>query len=145
MTDESGATVERNAASLGRLRELAARLSEADLERSLGGGWVVGTAFAHLAFWDRRQAATLRRFVETGSIAAEDDATNEALEPLLLVIDPRVAVAQALEAADSVAWTIAGLDASARAQIEAGDSAYLVRRWLHWEEHLAQIEAGLAG
>lgn len=136
-------TLERNALTLERLRALAASLSDADLERSLGGGWTVATAFAHLAFWDRRQAQAVRHYLETGVFLEEDETVNPSIEPLLLAIPPRRAVELAIEAAELVSETAAGLDAAALASIEAGEHAYLVRRWGHREEHLAQIEAGL--
>ena len=49
----------RNQAALQRLAELAARLTEEDLARSLGGGWTIKAALAHLAFWDRYASALL--------------------------------------------------------------------------------------
>jgi len=138
-----GETLERNASTLERLRALAASMSADDLERSLGGGWVVATAFAHLAFWDRRQAHTLRHFVETATVIEEDETTNPSLEPLLFAIPPHQAVELALEAAELVNATVEGLDAAARAAVDGGEHAYLTRRWAHREEHMAQIEAAL--
>ena len=44
----------RNAEATNRLRDVVGRLGQKDLERSLGGGWTVGFALVHLAFWDAR-------------------------------------------------------------------------------------------
>jgi hypothetical protein len=136
-------TIERNASTLEALRALAASLSDDDLERPLGGGWVVATAFAHLAFWDRRQALALRHFVESGAFIEEDETVNPSLEPLLFALPPRTALELALGAGELVNATVAGLDAAARSTVEASEHAYLARRWAHREEHMAQIEAGL--
>ena len=58
--------VERNQAASARLVELAARLTEEDLGRDLGGGWTVQAALAHLAFWDRYAVAVLDGWVANG-------------------------------------------------------------------------------
>ena len=54
-TAEHDPDLRRNAEATRRLHALVARLEETDLERSLGGGWTVGFALVHLAFWDARQ------------------------------------------------------------------------------------------
>src|SRR5512147_1826719 len=46
--------IERNRASTQRIRSLAARLSDAEMQRPVGEHWTVAVVFAHLAFWDRR-------------------------------------------------------------------------------------------
>jgi uncharacterized damage-inducible protein DinB len=53
---------QHNADSTRRLRELIAKLSDEDLGISLGGGWTVAVALAHIGFWDTRQAAALRHY-----------------------------------------------------------------------------------
>jgi hypothetical protein len=136
-------TIERNASTLERLRALVASLSDADFERPLGGGWVVATAFAHLAFWDRRQSHALQNFVEHGTVLEEDETVNPSIDPLLAAIPPRRAAELALGAAELVDETVAGLDAAVRSALEGGEGAYLARRWMHREEHIAQVEAGL--
>ena len=46
--------VERNRASTDRIRALAARLSDVEMQHPVGEHWTVAIALAHLAFWDRR-------------------------------------------------------------------------------------------
>jgi hypothetical protein len=46
--------IERNRASTARIRALAARLTDADMQHPVGEHWTVAIALAHLAFWDRR-------------------------------------------------------------------------------------------
>src|SRR4051794_19219710 len=49
----------RNQAAMQRLTDLVGRLTDDDLARSLGGGWTIKAALAHLAFWDRYAVALL--------------------------------------------------------------------------------------
>ena len=46
--------VKRNQASTQRIRELAGRLSDEEMQHPVGEHWTVAIALAHLAFWDRR-------------------------------------------------------------------------------------------
>ena len=43
-----------NRASTERIRALAARLSDEEMQHPVGEHWTVAIALAHLAFWDRR-------------------------------------------------------------------------------------------
>ena len=133
----------RNAASTDRLRGLAARLGEADLRRPLGGGWTVAFAFAHLAFWDARQDAAIRRWAAGGAFAREDAAVNEALEAIAALVDADAAGAAAVEAAARLDATVEGLGASRRGALREAGGGYAVGRWPHREEHAARIEAAL--
>ncbi len=45
---------ERNRVSTARIRALAARLSDEEMQHRVGEHWTVAIALAHLAFWDRR-------------------------------------------------------------------------------------------
>lgn len=51
--------VELNRASTGRIRALAARLADEELQQRVGEHWTVAIALAYLAFWDRRTLVTL--------------------------------------------------------------------------------------
>ena len=77
MPDE--ATLNDNAAVTARLQALVSRLSDADLGRDLGGGWTVAVALSHLAFWDRRIAYMLERWMEDGTphVELDDDVVNK--------------------------------------------------------------------
>ena len=136
---------DRNDAATQRLRALVEGLSDADLERSLGGGWVVATALAHLAFWDGRQRAALERFAATGEQLGEesDDAVNVGLSLILPAVEHASAGRLALAAAEAVDAAAATLDSHQVANLEAGPSGYLVHRHDHRDEHIDQIEAGL--
>ena len=120
-----------------------ARLDASDLERSLGGGWTVGFALAHVAFWEARQDAALRAWLDGAEFPDEDAATNPALEAIAPLLDPRATAAAVEALARQLDDTIAGLTAGQRAELVAAGSGYAVRRWAHREDHIAQIEAVL--
>ncbi|MSQ35684.1 MAG: hypothetical protein EXR63_00860 [Dehalococcoidia bacterium] len=134
-----------NAGATARLRALVVGLDEAQLARPVGGGWTVATALAHLAFWDRRQHAALQHHRDGIALGDDDsDNVNAAVEPLLLALAPRAAVEQALEAAAAVDAVISQLSPAVAAEVLAGTHAYVVRRWTHRDEHVAQIERALS-
>ncbi len=143
MTDRES-TLERNEATAARLETLISGSSGADLRRSLGGGWTVTVALTHLAFWDLRQREALAHFGVTGVLPEEDDAVNPALELIAKGMDPEAAGGLATEAAKAVNATVAALTPDAFATLAAGDNAYVLRRFAHREDHIAQIEAALA-
>ena len=88
-----------NGESTERLRAVVARLGDDDLKRSLGDGWTVGFALAHLAFWDARQVAALQRMAQGEPFPSEDMATNAALEVIADAFDPEVIGQAAVSAA----------------------------------------------
>ncbi|HEU0075258.1 MAG TPA: maleylpyruvate isomerase N-terminal domain-containing protein [Dehalococcoidia bacterium] len=136
-----------NAAVTARLEALVARLSDADLGHDLGGGWTVSVALSHLAFWDRRIAYMLGRWVRDGTphVELDDDVVNNALEAVHQAVEPRAAARLAVESAKAADAAIArGPDAIAD-QLIAEDHAYLLRRTGHRTEHIEQIEAALRG
>ena len=137
--------LEANAAVTARLEALAARLSDEDLRRDLGGGWHVAVAFGHLAFWDRRVEYMLRRWMEQGVPHAEidDDVVNSALEFQLVAMEPRTAVRLCLEAAKAADVAIAKVPDEIAAALLAEDHGYLLNRTGHRGEHIDQVEAGL--
>lgn len=139
--------LDQNAAASDRLRALVAVLGAADLGRSLGGGWTVAVALAHLAFWDGRQHAALEHFAATGEQLGEesDDAVNVGLGPLLPTVDRASAGRLAIEAAAAVDAAVARLDDAQAQVLAAGPNAYLMLRHYHRDEHIDQIEAALGG
>lgn len=136
----------RNMQSLRALIELVEGLTPEDLARDLGGGWTVAMALGHLAFWDGRQAGALRMYGERGEVLGEADseATNAALEPLLRVLDPGAVGGLALAAAEAVNAAAAAFDWERAARELGAPTAHVpLARWVHREEHIAQIEGAL--
>src|SRR5262245_8392190 len=91
--------VERNRASTGRIRALAERLSDADLQQRVGEHWTVAITLAHLAFWDRRVMYVLDGTERDGKlfVAEMDIFVNDLSLPLWAAIPPRDAARIALE------------------------------------------------
>ena len=143
--------VERNLAATRRLGALVDRLSPEDLEHSLGGGWTVYMALGHLVFWDVHQRATLQHFVDTGVLLGSeapephnpDNLTNQALEPLLALVDRAGVCDLVVEAAQAIDELVQSLDQERLQSVLGSDHAYVVRRWGHREEHIDQIERAL--
>ena len=139
------ATLNDNAAVTTRLEALVARLSDADLIRDLGGGWTVSVALSHLAFWDRRIAYMLDRWMRDGIQHEEldDDVVNTALEALHQAVEPRAAARLAVESAKAADAAIARAPDAIANQLIAENHTYLLRRTGHRRDHIEQIEAVL--
>ena len=95
---------EQNRSSPGRIRELAARLSDEELQRPVGEHWTVGVVFAHLAFWDRRVLYVLDMTERDGRlfIPEIDIYINDLSLPLWAAIPPRDAARIAIETAEDL-------------------------------------------
>ena len=132
-----------NAESTERLRALVARLDDADLQRSLGGGWTVAYALAHLAFWDVRQHVALQSYARGEGFPAEDKAVNDTLETVAPMLSAAATGPEAVRGAELVDATVAGLTDAQRDSLVAEGLGWAVERWRHREEHIAQIEAVL--
>lgn len=140
--------LEENAASLLELRTLVQRLREPDLDRSLGGGWTVGKALGHLAFWDMRVALMAGRWRTDAAVSGVDiegDVVNEAVEALLLVAPGRALATLALAAASAANTAVNRLQPHLQAQAFVEGSVFGAARAPHRREHLEQIERVLGG
>jgi len=142
--------VANNTRTESRLRELVARLGEAELARPVGGGWTIATVLAHLAFWDRRQRLLLQYWNRgepppAGEPEWYSDVLNEALTPEWLVIPPAEAARLAVEAAEAVDAQVERLAERTVDEIVARDDRWRLARSWHREEHLEQIERALSG
>ena len=68
---------------------------------------------------------------------------NPTLEAMALTLDPVATAAAVEEVSARVDATIAGLSADERAELADAGFGYVVARWAHREDHIAQIEAVL--
>ena len=132
-----------NAESTERLRAVVARLGDEDLKRSLGGGWTVGFALAHLAFWDARQVAALQRMAQGEAFPSEDLATNAALEAIADAFDPDAIGQAAVGAAQQLDAAVEALSPEQVDVLTGSGKSYAIDRAPHREEHLRQIEEAL--
>lgn len=133
--------VERNRTETERLRSLIARLSDADLNRPVGEHWVVATALAHLAFWDRRVISILDASEREGKVVAPtlDIAVNDISLPLWRAIPPREAARLALASAEEVDRRLEACPPELLEQIGAANERYLLRA-NHRKLHLDELE-----
>ena len=133
----------RNAESTERIRSVVARLSDKDLNRSLGGGWTVGFALIHLAFWDARQVAALQRFKDGEAFPSEDYATNATLSLIAPIFDLSAAGQAAVSAAQELDTMVESLTVDQLTTLQDSGKSYAIDRAPHRDEHLQQIEDAL--
>lgn len=141
---------EQNANSRKRLVELTQRLTDEDLARSTDYGWTVSALLAHLAFWDHRMSAILRRWQEEGLDPSPNDmmVVNEALKVICHAVEPHTAVQLAITAAETIDAELEVLTAERAKELEehvaATDTQFRMNRSLHRDGHLNDIEALLS-
>jgi hypothetical protein len=135
-----------NARQRERLAALVGRLSDADLERSVGHGWTVADTLVHLAFWDLRALELIDRIPKGGVVAsdADVDVVNDAVHRLGRAIPGRAAAKLAVETAEAVERKVAALSDATLAQVDRAQS-FAPGRHRHWAEHLDEIERALGG
>ena len=138
--------VERNLASRERIRDLAARLSDDELQHRVGEHWTVAITLAHLAFWDRRALYVLDMTERGGKlfIPEIDIFVNDLSLPLWAAIPPRQAARLAVEAAEEVDRRLETFPPSLLEQIYTYNQRWVVRA-LHRGEHLDEADAALRG
>ena len=138
---------EQNANSRKRLVDLTQKLSDQDFARSTDYGWTVSALLAHLAFWDHRMSAILRRWQEEGLDPSPNDmmVLNEALKVICHAVEPYAAVQLAISAAEKIDAELDVLTAERTKELEAHaaatDTQFRMNRSLHRDGHLNDIEA----
>lgn len=138
--------IERNCASTQRIRDLASRLSDAELQQRVGEHWTVAIALAHLAFWDRRVLYVLDRTERdrTLFIPQIDIFVNDLSLPLWAAIPPREAARIAIETAEELDARLERYDPALLEEICAYNRRW-VERALHRGEHLDEVDRALHG
>src|SRR4051794_3044913 len=133
-----------NHAATDRIRSIAGRLTDADFERRVGAHWTPGVVFAHLAFWDRRVQLTLdaTEAAEKVVVVDVDVVANDISLPVWLLVPPRDAARLAVETAEALDERLAAFDLSLLEAVHDAMPRW-VRRHLHRNEHLDELEAAL--
>jgi len=128
-----------------RMAALVGRLSDADLERSVGHGWTVADTLVHLAFWDLRAVQLIDRYA-TSAITdspADVDVVNDTVHRLGRAIPSQAAARLAVEAAEAAERKVAALSDATIEAVEKAGSPFNAARHRHWAEHLDEIERAL--
>ncbi len=138
--------VELNRASTKRIRDLAARLSDAEMLHPVGEHWTVAIVFAHLAFWDRRVLYVLDTTERDGKlfIPQIDILVNDLSLPLWAAVPPRAAATIAIETAEKLDKRLEGFASALLEEIFNYNKRWVIRA-LHRGEHLDEAELALRG
>ena len=136
--------IELNRASTNRIRALAGRLSDAELQTPVGEHWTVAIVFAHLAFLDRRALYVLDETERAGKVINPDFDifVNDLALPLWAAIPPRAAARICLETAEALDQRLETYPPDLLELVRAERKRYLFRAY-HRNEHLDEAEAAL--
>lgn len=138
--------IAHNRASTERIRALAARLSDEEMQHPVGEHWTVAITLAHLAFWDRRVMYVLDMTERNGSlfIPEIDIFVNDLSLPLWAAIPPRAAARIAIETSEGLDRRLETFSPALLEEIYVYNQRWVVRS-LHRDEHLDEVDAALAG
>lgn len=136
--------VEQNRASAERMRALANRCSDAEMQTRVGEHWTVAIVYAHLAWWDRRVMYVLDMTEKNGKlfIPEIDVFVNDLSLPFWAALPPREAVRIALETVETLDKRLENYPPALLEEIKTYNKRW-VNRSLHRGEHLAEAEAAL--
>jgi uncharacterized damage-inducible protein DinB len=136
--------IERNRASTNRIRALAERLSDEELQHPVGEHWTVAITLAHLAFWDRRVMFVLEVTEREGKLNTPqiDIVVNDLLLPFWAAIPPRQAARLAIETAQALDKRLEEYPAALLEEIYTFNKRW-IDRTLHRGDHLDEVEAAV--
>lgn len=133
-----------NRASTERIKQLAASLTDEDMQTRVGEHWIVAIALAHLAWWDRRVMYVLDMTVKNGKLFVPeiDIIVNDLSLPLWAAIPPREAARIAIEASADLDARLEAFPQDLLEEIYNYNKRWVVRA-LHRNEHLNEVDAAL--
>lgn len=134
----------QNRASTQRIRTLAARLTDEQMQHPVGQHWTVAIALAHLAWWDRRVMYVLDMTEQNGELFVPeiDIFINDLSLPLWAAIPPHEAARIAIETAETLDNRLEAYPAHLLEEIYTYNKRWVVRA-LHRNEHLDEVDAAL--
>ena len=136
--------IELNRASTERIRTLAARLTDEEMQTKVGEHWTVGIVFAHLAWWDRRVMYVLDMTEKDGRlfIPEIDIFVNDLSLPLWAAVPPRDAARIAIETSETLDKRLEDYSPELLEEIYNYNKRWVIRA-LHRGEHLDEADAAL--
>ena len=136
--------IELNRASLERMRALAERLTDEEMQTRVGEHWTVAIVYAHIAWWDRRVMYVLDMTEKVGKlfIPEIDIFVNDLSLPLWAAVPPREAVRIAMENAEALDKRLEEYSPALLEEIYNYNKRWIIRA-LHRGEHLAEAEAAV--
>lgn len=135
---------DHNRASTERIKKLAARLTDEEMQTRVSEHWTVAIALAHLAWWDRRVMYVLDRTAQDGKlfIPEIDIFVNDLSLPLWAAIPPREAARIAIETSADLDARLETYPPNLLEEIYNYNKRWVVRA-LHRNEHLDEVDAAL--
>ena len=136
--------IEENRASTERIRELAGRLTDEEMQTKVGEHWTVAIALAHLAWWDRRVMYVLDMTARDGKLFVPeiDIFVNDLSLPLWAVIPPRDAARICIETSQMLDKQLEEYSPALLEEIFNYNKRWVVRA-LHRNEHLDEVDTAL--
>ena len=133
-----------NRAASARMRALAGRLTDEQLQHPVGEHWTVAIALAHIAFWEQRALLALDQSEREGALnlPSLNIFVNDVSLPLWAAMPPREAVRIALETADELDARLENYPEALLAQFYAEHPGFLMRD-VHRNRHLDEVDAAL--
>jgi hypothetical protein len=133
-----------NRASKERIRALAERLTDEEMQTKVGEHWTVGIVFAHLAWWDRRIMYVLDMTEKDGKlfIPEIDIFVNDLSLPLWAAVPPREAARIAIETSETLDKRLEEYSPALLEEIYNYNKRWVIRA-LHRNEHLDEADAAL--
>jgi hypothetical protein len=139
------AFIAENARERGRLKSLVSRLTDAELSLPVDKSWTIAVALAHLAFWDQRCLALIRRWESSGVSPSpiDIDVTNDCLLSLWKALPPRAAAKLAVSSAEDADRALEEAPSDLISAIEKLGERFRLYRSEHRKLHLDEIEKAL--
>ena len=136
--------IEENRASTERIRELAGRLTDEEMQTKVGEHWTVAIALAHLAWWDRRVMYVLDMTARDGKLFVPeiDIFVNDLSLPLWGVIPPRDAARICIETSQMLDKQLEEYSPELLEEIFNYNKRWVIRA-LHRNEHLDEVDSAL--
>lgn len=135
---------EQNHASTERIRALAGRLTDEEMQTKVGEHWTVSIAFAHLAWWDRRVMYVLDMTARDGKLFVPeiDIVVNDLSLPLWAVVPQRDAARICIETSEMLDKQLEEYLPDLLEEIFNYNKRWVIRA-LHRNEHLDEVDAAL--